>query len=326
MNKVDMSGIESWDIKFRPMFGKVIKELAEKNEDIVLVVADSGRACRCDGFERCPAQFVDCGIAEQNMTGVAAGLARSGKKPVTFAFAPFASERCFEQVRLDIAYSGLKIVVVGSEGGVGMGTQGVTHFGWEDIAVMSSLPGMTVLCPSDHVAMIRLLERALESDGPVYLRLNGGVPGRIYDEGETFASGRSVVHREGTDVNFLVTGPLLSEALKASVQLETEGISAGVVDMFSIKPIDEAVIMRLAAKSKMLITVEEHSIVNGMGSMAANVLAEAGSGCRLVKLGLPDEYPHTVSPYKYMLQEYRLTKEDFVSEARKVLKIRELVG
>jgi len=128
MNKVDISGIDSWDIKFRPMFGKIIEELAEKNEDIVLVVADSGRACRCDGLERCPAQFVDCGIAEQNMTGVAAGLARSGKKPVTFAFAPFASERCFEQVRLDIAYSGLKIVVVGSEGGVGDGNPGSHPF------------------------------------------------------------------------------------------------------------------------------------------------------------------------------------------------------
>lgn len=127
-------------------------------------------------------------------------------------------------------------------------------------------------------------------------------------------------------MNFLVTGPLLAEALKASVQLETEGISAGVVDMFSVKPIDEALILRLAEKSRMLITIEEHSIVNGMGSMVANVLAESGSGCRLVKLGLPDEYPHTVSPYKYMLQEYHLTKEDFVAEARKVLKIRELVG
>ena len=319
MNRVNLSDIDNWNIKFRPMFGKAIKELAEKNEDIVLVVADSGRACRCDGFERCPEQFVDCGIAEQNMTGVAAGLARGGKKPVTFAFAPFASERCFEQVRLDVAYSELDVVIVGSEGGVGMGTQGVTHFGWEDIAVMSSLPGMTVFCPADNVSMISLLERAIEMRGPVYLRMNGGIPECTYEGRELFEVGSAVVHERGADVNFIVAGPLLSEVLKARDILSEEGISAGVVDMFCIKPVDENVIMDMAKESKVIVTVEEHSVVNGLGSVVANILAAQGYGCRLVKLGLPDEYPHTVSPYEEMLKEYRLTAEDFAAAAKKAL-------
>lgn len=323
MNKIDISKYDFRDTKFRPMFGRVIEELAEKNEDIVLVVADSGRACRCDGFKQCPDQFVDCGIAEQNMTGVAAGLARSGKRPVTFAFAPFVSERCFEQIRLDVAYSELDIVIVGSEGGVGMGTQGVTHYGWEDIAAMSSLPGMKVLCPADHISMIRLLEQAFEGKGPVYLRLNGGIPEPLYDAEQSFEHKKAILHSEGKDVNFIVTGPLVGEALKARQQLEDEGISAGVVDMFSVKPIDKELILRLAEHSKVLITIEEHSVVNGMGSMAANVMAEKGCSCRLIKLGLPDEYPHRVSPYEDMLKDYGLIKENFVATAREALNKKE---
>ena len=301
------------------MFGNIIRELAEKNKEVVFVVADSGRACRCDGFDKCPEQFVDCGIAEQNMTGVAAGLARGGKKPVTFAFSPFASERCFEQIRVDVAYSELDMVIVGSEGGIGMGTQGVTHFGWEDIAVMSSLPGMKVFCPADHVAMISLLERALETKGPVYLRLNGGVPEKIYHDREPFEKGGAVVHEKGTDVNFIVSGPLLSEVQKAQRQLKEEGFSVGVADMFCIKPMDENVVLDFADASKALITVEEHTVVNGMGSMAANILAAHGCRCRLEKIGLPDEYPHTVSPYKDMLEEYHFTARDFVAAAKRVM-------
>lgn len=323
MDKVNLSQISNWDVKFRPMFGNVIRELAEKNEEIVFVVADSGRACRCDGFEKCPEQFVDCGIAEQNMTGVAAGLARGGKKPVTFAFSPFASERCFEQIRVDVAYSELDVVIVGSEGGIGMGTQGVTHFGWEDVAVMSSLPGMTIFCPADHVAMISLLERALENKGPVYLRLNGGIPGRIYQGREPFEKGRAVVYDKGTDVNFIVSGPLLREALEAQKQLRAQGISAGVVDMFCIKPIDEELVLELASASKNLITIEDHTIVNGLGSMVANILAAHGCGCRLKKIGLPDVYPHTVSPYGDMLKEYHLTMQDFVAAAQEMMALKE---
>ncbi len=323
MNRVDLSQINNWDIKFRPMFGNIIKELAEKNKDIVFVVADSARACRCDGFEKCPEQFVDCGIAEQNMTGVAAGLARGGKKPVTFAFSPFASERCFEQIRVDVAYSELDMVIVGSEGGIGMGTQGVTHFGWEDIAVMSSLPGMTVFCPADHVAMISLLERALETKGPVYLRMNGGVPEKIYDDRKPFEKGGAVVYEKGTDINFIVSGPLLSEVQKAQKELKEEGISVGVADIFCIKPMDERVVLELAGASKALITVEEHTVVNGMGSMAANILAAHGCGCILKKIGLPDEYPHTVSPYRDMLKEYGFTTRDFVAAAKKIIGLKE---
>lgn len=323
MNKTDISKLDFRGTKFRPMFGRVMKELAEKNQEIVLVVADSGRACRCDGFEACPDQFVDCGIAEQNMTGVAAGLARCGKRPVTFAFAPFASERCFEQIRLDVAYSQLDIVIVGSEGGVGMGTQGVTHFGWEDMAVMASLPGMKVVCPSDHVSMVRLLEQALEERGPVYLRLNGGIPEPIYPVDQCFDNRGSILHSEGKDVNFIVTGPLVGEALKAREELEREGISAGVADMFSVKPVDEELILSLAGRAGVLITIEEHSVVNGMGSMVANVMAENECACRLVKLGLPDAYPHRVSPYGDMLRQYGLTKEAFAAAARKALNKKE---
>ena len=155
--------------------------------------------------------------------------------------------------------------------------------------------------------------------GPVYLRMNGGIPECTYEGRELFEVGSAVVHGRGADVNFIVAGPLLSEVLKARDILSEEGISAGVVDMFCIKPVDENVIMDMAKESKVIVTVEEHSVVNGLGSVVANILAAQGYGCRLVKLGLPDEYPHTVSPYEEMLKEYRLTAEDFAAAAKKAL-------
>lgn len=323
MKHVDIGKIKDFNIKFRPMFGQVITELAEKNRDIFLVLADSGRACRIDRFEKCPQQFVDCGIAEQDMVGVAAGLAHCGKKPVTFAFAPFASERCFEQVRLDVAYAQTDVVIVGSEGGVGMGTQGVTHFGYDDIGAISSLPGMVILCPADHIAMIRCLEMAIEYNKPVYLRLNGGVPAPLYGEKTEFSLGGSVIHSLGTDANILAAGPIVSAAKKAAEDLKKEGFSIGVIDMYSLKPIDSAAVQAACEKARLVVSLEEHNVTNGLGSMIASEIACAGTGNRLVKLGLPDEYPHSVSPYAVMMEDYGLTTEGVKNTLRQELRGKE---
>ncbi|MDY3250143.1 MAG: transketolase C-terminal domain-containing protein [Candidatus Choladocola sp.] len=320
MNHVDISNIKDFKIKFRPMFGKVIKELAEKNSDIFLVLADSGRACRVDGFEKCPDQFIDCGIAEQDMIGVAAGLAHCGKKPVAFAFAPFASERCFEQVRLDVAYAQTNVVIVGSEGGVSMGTQGVTHFGFDDIGAISSLPGMTVICPADHISMIKCLEMAIEYDKPVYLRLNGGIPETIYGEKDDFCIGGSVIHGIGSDANILAAGPIVNTACKVADSLKREGYSIGVVDMYSLKPIDVKAVEEVCKAAHLVVSLEEHNITNGLGSMIASEIACQGLGNRLLKLGLPDEYPHTVSPYQIMMEDYGLTESGIAETLRRELR------
>lgn len=319
MKHVDISRIEDFHIKFRPMFGKVMTEIAEKNPDVFLVLADSGRACRIDGFPNCPEQFVDCGIAEQDMIGVAAGLAHCGKKPVAFAFAPFASERCFEQIRLDVAYAQTGVVIVGSEGGVSMGTQGVTHFGYDDIGAISTLPGMTVLCPADHIAMIKCLEMAIEYPKPVYLRLNGGVPKTIYQEDRQFEIGGSVIHKTGKDANILTAGPTVATALEVSELLEKEGYEIGVTDLYSLKPIDAAAVKKACQAARLVVSLEEHTIVNGLGSTVANEIACHGWGNRLLKLGLPDEYPHNVSPYPVMMEDYGLTRDQLAETIKKAL-------
>ena len=310
----------AWTMKFRLMFGHIMKELVKDREDVVLVVADSGLACRVSGFEGRPHQFIDCGISEQNMVGVAAGLARCGKKPVTFAFAPFASERCFEQIRVDVAYSKLNVIIVGSEGGVGLGTQGVTHYGWEDVAVMRSLPGMTVLCPADNAELIKCMQAALELDGPVYIRLNGGFPTPVYLQDYDFTVGKGIVHKAGGDVSIIATGPPVSMALEAAELLEKEGISCGVADMHTIKPLDESLVLCMAGQAPRMITIEEHSVVNGLGSAVADVLAAGGLGCRLVKMGLPDQYPAAVSPYEDMMRDFGLTVDKLCATIRQSLK------
>lgn len=311
--------IQARQMKFRPSFGMLMEELLREREDVVLLVADSARACRLEPAPDIAGRVVECGIAEQNMIGVAAGLARGGKKPVAFAFSPFATERCFEQIRLDVAYSGLGVVIVGGEAGVGMGTQGVTHYGWEDMAVMCSVPSMTVLCPADHLEMYQCVESALDYGGPVYVRLTGGVPRRVYREDYTYEIGKAVRLREGGDACVLATGTMVSVAIEAAEMLASEGVRAGVVNMHTIKPLDEASVLAAAESAGAIVTLEEHSVVNGLGSAVANVLAQAGNGVKFRKLGLPDRYPHTVSPYPVMLEDYGLTAKAVAASVRGLL-------
>jgi transketolase len=308
------------------MFGKVIAELLKNRGDLVFLVADSGRACGFDGALVNSGQFIDCGIAEQNMTSIAAGLARCGKRPIMCAFAPFAAERCFEQIRVDVAYSNLNVIIVGCEGGVGLGTQGVTHFGWEDIALMRSLPNMKILCPADNVELIKCLDAALTDEGPVYIRLNGGIPEPIYDKDYDFTLGKGIVHCRGTDASIVVSGPLLYLALQASEILKCKGISCGVVDMHTIKPIDEELIAELGRTTPIILSVEEHTVINGLGSAIADVLSVKGCGGRLVKLGLPDKYPATVSTFKTMLSDYGFTTENIVSVVEEALQSENIIG
>ena len=321
MYKLNCDNIKDYNIKLRVMFGKLVKNLVEQNDDIVFCVADAAKACRFEGLDKCPEKFIECGIAEQNLAGVAAGLARSGKIPITFGFTPFVSERCFEQVKLDIVYSKLHVIIVGSEGGVGLGTQGVTHFGWEDVAVMRSLPNMKIMCPADTNQLIKCLKVALTLDGPVYIRLNGGIPENVYNEDSNFNFGKGIVHSVGKDINIVSTGTCLSTALKVSKNLVKEGISVGVIDMHTIKPIDEQLIKKISGEAKLILTMEEHSIVNGLGTAVSDVITKYGTGNRLIKLGLPDEYPKTVSPYPDMMKDYGLTVDGVVKTIKENLKI-----
>ena len=317
---MNLAELANRKMKFRPSFGLMMRDLLLSREDVVFLVADSARACRFECPESCQDRLVECGIAEQNMIGVAAGLARAGKKPIAFAFSPFACERCFEQVRVDVAYSGLGVVIVGSEGGVGMGTQGVTHYGWEDMAVMRSLPGMTVMDPADHVELYHCLEKALDMNAPVYIRLSGGIPSPVYLNDCELEIGKAHELRAGTDATIIAVGTMVSVALEAASLLEAKGLSVGVADMWSLKPLDEDFVLKYASSVSAIVTLEEHSVVNGLGSAVADALAQHHSRARLTKLGLPDAYPPSVSPYPVMLEDYGLTAGQVASSVEKAIR------
>lgn len=311
--------LQTRQMKFRPSFGMMMETLLRERKDVVLLVADSARACRLEPSQEIVSQVVECGIAEQNMIGVAAGLAHGGKKPIAFAFSPFASERCFEQIRLDVAYSNLGVVIVGSEAGVGMGTQGVTHYGWEDMAVMRSIPHMTVLSPADHLEMYKCIEAALAQNSPVYIRLTGGVPKAVYSQDYRYQIGKAIRLKKGEDACVFAVGGMVSTALEAAGLLEKQNLHVGVINMHTIKPIDEEAILEAARDAHTIITLEEHSVVNGLGSAVANVLAQASSGVAFKKIGLPDAYPHTVSPYNVMLEDYGLTPKAIAASIQSLL-------
>ncbi len=306
-------------IKFRPFFGQIMKDLLHERQDVVFLVADSGQACRFECTDEIKDRVIECGIAEQNMVGVAAGMAHAGKKPVIFGFSPFVSERCFEQIKIDAAYSELNIVIVGGDAGVAVGTQGVTHYGWEDIALMRALPGMTIMCPCDHLEMYKCLIAAFELPGPVYLRLTGGIPKPLHETDYFLEVGKSIELRAGNDACIISTGTMVSVAIMAAEILEREGKSVSVINMHTIKPLNDSAILCAAERVPVIISLEEHSIVNGLGSAIADVLAEANLRVVFRKIGLPDSYPHVVSPYPQMLIDYHLTPEGVADTLRKLM-------
>lgn len=297
----------------RSMFGKVMAQLAKEDPRIVLLVADSGRMCKAEQFfvPEYPTQYVECGISEQNMIGIAAGLARSGRKPVVFAFSPFITERCLEQIRLDIAYAGLGVTLVGADAGIAQATLGVTHYGWEDAAVLRVIPGMTILCPADHAELVKCLYAAINAEKPTYIRLTGGAgkPSAIYTRDYSFEPGKGIELSKGKDVQIFASGTILDYAQKAAELLAARDIDAGITDMHTLKPLDKTLIIQSANRVSRIVTVEELNIAGGLGTAVAEVLAENTVKCRLIRIALPDRYPTSVSTYACMMDQLGLTPE-----------------
>ena len=249
----------------RESFGEALCELAETNKDIVVFDADLAAATKTGVFKKAfPDRFFDCGIAEGNMIGVAAGLAASGKIPVAASFAMFATGRAFEQIRNSVAYPTLNVKIAGSHAGISTGEDGATHQCIEDIAIMRAIPNMMVLNPADHWEMKAATKAALEYKGPVYIRLGRAAVPVIYEEGKTFEIGKALRVREGKDAAILATGIMVNEALKAVRELEAEGINARLINIHTIKPIDRDIIVKAAQETGRIITVEEHNIIGGL--------------------------------------------------------------
>lgn len=301
------------------VFGLALPEYMRKHGGVKVVSADMSRPAGLDRFKnQYPNDFYNTGIAEQNMLGVAAGLASEGYTTVAEAQACFLSMRSFEQVRQYMGYMQFPIVCVGINSGFSLTFFGNSHYAIEDMAIMRAIPNVIVLSASDASMAVTLFEKALDMHAPIYLRLSGGLNAPIvYNAQPDVRIGGANVLLEGTDVTLLATGSMVHNALQAAELLSQQGIEAKVIDMYSIKPIDKEQIAN-AAKSKLIVTIEEHNIVGGLGGAVAEVLSEIGSATKLLRLGVNDQYA-TVGDYVYLLAQYRLTPEMIAEDVLKNL-------
>lgn len=274
----------------RNAFAAEITERAAEDRRIVLLSGDIGNRL-FDPFKASfPERFHNCGVAEANMVGVSAGLALSGFRPVLYTIAPFITARCFEQVKLDLCYHHLPVVVVGVGGGLSYASLGGTHHSFEDIALLRALPGMTVVCPGDPVEVRLALRAALSQDGPVYIRLGKKGEPVVHKNPPAFSLGRGIVVRTGTEVCLLSTGNLLPHALTAAEELAKRSVSTSVVSMHTAKPLDDALLEEVAAEYRLVVTLEEHSLAGGFGGAVAEWMADRRKSVPLLRLGMRDEF------------------------------------
>ena len=307
-------------IATRESYGNALAELGKKHEDIVVLDADLAAATKTGVFKKAfPERHIDCGIAESNMMGVAAGIAATGKVPFASSFAMFAAGRAFEQVRNSIGYPKLNVKIGATHAGISVGEDGATHQCNEDIALMRTIPGMVVINPSDDVEAKAAVEAAYEHQGPVYLRFGRLAVPVINDNPDyKFELGKAVVLREGTDVTIIATGLTVSESLEAAKKLEADGISAQVINMHTIKPLDEEAVISAAAKTGKIVTVEEHSIIGGLGSAVCDVVAEKAPA-KVMKIGINDVFGES-GPALELIQKYGLDAQSIYEKVKAFVK------
>lgn len=274
----------------RQSYGEALLELGKSNKNVVVLDADLAGATKSGIFQKeFPNRFFDMGIAEQNMMATAAGMATCGKIPFASTFAVFATGRAYDQIRNSICYPNLNVKICGSHAGVTVGEDGATHQMLEDINIMKCLPNMKVICPSDDVQTKWAVKEMAEINGPCYIRTCRLASNIIYDENQEFELGKAVQFGDGTDATAFATGICVSEALKAMDILKEKNINIRVIDMFSLKPIDRDIIIKSAKETKNLISVEDHSVIGGLGSIIADVLSEEYPS-KLVKMGVEDRF------------------------------------
>ena len=311
---------EAKKIATRDSYGAALKELGAQHKDLVVLDADLAAATKTGVFQKeFPDRHFDCGIAEQNMMGVAAGLASMGLVPFASSFAMFAAGRAFEQVRNAIGYPHLNVKIGATHGGISVGEDGASHQCCEDFALMRSIPGMVVLCPADDVEARAAVKAAYGHEGPVYLRF-GRLAVPVFHEEETyhFEIGKGEVLREGNDVALLSTGLMTAEALAAAETLAAEGIGARVIHLGTIKPLDTELVLKAAAECGRLVTCEEHSIIGGLGEAVCAAVAGAGLACQVKRIGVNDEFGHS-GPAQELLHQFGLDASNIVRMARALL-------
>ncbi len=305
----------------REAYGKALVELAETNDKLVVFDADLAAATKTGMFKKAyPDRFIDCGIAEANMMGVAAGMATAGYTVFASSFAMFAAGRAFEQIRNTIGYPHLNVKIGATHAGISVGEDGASHQCCEDIALMRTIPGMTIINPADDVEARLAVLAAAEHDGPVYMRFGRLAVPRVFDENYKFEIGKGVYLNKGTDVTIIATGLLVERAIAAVELLKNEGINAALINMATIKPIDKDIILDAAKTTGCIVTAEEHSIIGGLGSAVAEVVAE-NYPVPVMRVGVEDTFGKS-GPALELLEIFGLNAQNIAEKAKKAIALK----
>ena len=305
-------------IATRDSYGNALVELGKTHENVVVLDADLAGATKSGTFRKAfPDRHFNCGIAECNMVGVGAGLSTMGLVPFVSTFAMFAAGRAYEQVRNTIGYPHLNVKICATHGGISVGEDGASHQCCEDFALMRTIPGMTVMCPSDDVEARKMVHAAFEMEGPVYIRFGRAATPVYHDEAFTFEIGKGEVLQDGTDVAIIATGILVPEAIEAGKRLTAEGIKARIINMATIKPLDEELVIRAAKDCGRIVTVEEHNILGGLGEAVAGVVAE-NVPVPVHRIGVRDEFGHS-GPAAELLKQFGLTADEIVVQTKTIV-------
>lgn len=301
----------------RQAFITALTELARGDKRIFVLTGDLGFSVFEKFREEFPDRFFNMGVAEANMVGIAAGLALSGKIVFIYSIVPFVTMRCFEQIRNDVCYQNLNVKIVGIGGGLCYGSAGMTHHSIEDIAIMRALPNMKVLAPADPVETALAIKAAIGVDGALYIRLGRGGESTVHSNPPVFKIGKAITVKDGTDVTLIATGSLVYNVLLVAKELSKEGISAKVISMHTVKPLDEEAILQAARETEAVFTIEEHTLVGGLGSAVAEVLAESSNRNIFFKrLGLRDLFCHHVGNQEYLREMVGLSVNEIIKSIR----------
>lgn len=288
------------------MFAQCLIDRASSDDRIFVITPDMGFSVFDEFKNKFPNKFLNIGVAEQNAIGVAAGMALSGKIVYVYSIIPFITMRCFEQIRVNVSYMKTNVRLIGVGAGLAYGAQGVTHHAIEDIAIMRSLPNMTVCCPGDPIEVRELINESFDYDGPMYFRLNLFGEPKVHPEDTKIRIGKAVIVKKGDDLALITTSNMLDASKKMVDEWAKNGIDATLISMPTIKPLDVEAVTKLIDSGMPIITLEEHSIIGGLGTAISEVIAESGKSVKFKRIGIPDEYAHYIGNQKYLREKYGL--------------------
>ena len=306
----------------RNAYGEALLDLGKKHKELVVLDADLSKSTKTIMFaKKYPERFFEMGIAEANMMSTAAGMASCGKIPFVSTFAVFATGRVYDQIRMDIAYSQANVKIFATHGGISVGKDGASHQMIEDIALMRVLPNMTVLAPSDATQTGRIVHLMAEQKGPMYARVGRADAPLIYEKKDLndIKIGKAMTVKDGTDITIIACGTMVEPAIDAQIALKKDKISARVIDMHTIKPLDEKLILKSAKETNAIITAEEHSVIGGLGGAVAETLAENNASTKFLRMGIKDIFCESGAPAELM-EKYELNEKYIVKNAKKLLK------